>query len=89
MRKEIGDKIADTMGVSKEIVMNIAHITLAGNREIYIENHKGIARYSEECICIMTADGILKISGRDLKIDMVRVSDIFISGYFNALEFEN
>ena len=89
MKNEFGDRISDMAGVSKEIIMNIPHITLAGNREVYIENHKGILKYSEECICVMTESGILKISGRNLKIDMVRVADIFISGYFYALEFEN
>lgn len=89
MKREIGDLVSEAMGVSKEIIMNIPHITLAGNREIYIENHKGIAKYGEECICVMTAQGILKIRGTDLKIDMIRVADIFISGYFYAVEFEN
>lgn len=85
MRKSFGDVVSEAWGVPKECVMNIAKITLAGNREIYIENHKGIVRYTTECICVSTPTGILEITGKNLKIDRIRAEDMLISGFFEKM----
>lgn len=89
MRRGIRERLADALGVSKEIVMDLPHITFAGNREVYIENYKSIIEYTDTVIRLLTADGTLSIKGRELSIDMVRVSDMFVSGYFDIVEFKS
>ena len=78
----------DLKAAGREITMNVPHITITGNREIYIENHKGIELYTRELIRLSTPEGSISIAGRDMSIDAVRVSDIFISGFIDKIEFE-
>ena len=81
-------KKEDLKAAGREIAMNVPHITVTGNREIYIDNHKGIEVYTRELIRLSTPEGSIAIEGRDMNIDGVRVSDIFISGFITKIEFE-
>ena len=81
-------KKEDLKAAGREITMNVPHITVTGNREIYIENHKGIEVYTRELIRLSTPEGSISIEGHDMEIDAVRVSDIFISGTIEKIEFE-
>ena len=81
-------KKEDLKAAGRELAMNVPHITVTGHREIYIENHKGIELYTRELIRISTTEGSISIEGRDMNIDSVRVSDIFISGLIKKIEFE-
>lgn len=81
-------KKEDLKAAGRELAMNVPHITVTGNREIYIENHKGIEVYTRELIRLSTPGGSVSIEGADLNIDSVRVSDIFISGIIRKIEFE-
>ena len=81
-------KKEDLKAAGREITMNVPHITVTGNRELYIENHKGIELYTRELIRLSTPEGSVSIEGRDMEIAAVRVSDIFISGVVRKIEFE-
>lgn len=88
MKKKLSETIADAWGVPKDVVMNIPRITISGNNEVYIENHNGILGYTDEEIRIRTAMGSIKICGKSLNIDRIRMEDVRISGRFSRVEYE-
>ena len=88
MKKSISERAADAWGVPKDVIMNIPRLTISGDKEIYIENHKGILEYTDTEIRISTAMGIVRVCGKNLIIDRIRVEDIVISGCFTKVEYE-
>lgn len=88
MKNKLSERLEKAKHAGDELMMNIPHITISGNEEIYIENHKGIELYTSELVRISTICGSVCISGKNLNIDNVRVSDIFISGTVTKLEFQ-
>lgn len=88
MKKKISEFVADAWGVPKDVIMNIPRFTISGDREIYIENHKGIRKYTESEIDIATAMGTVKIYGEKLCITNIRPEDVYISGHFSKIEYE-
>lgn len=84
----IRETVADSFGLPKDVIMNLPKISVGGNREIYIENYKAILEYTAEEIRLSSTIGIVRIVGKDLKIDRIRQNDIFISGYFRLVEYE-
>lgn len=84
----IRETVADTWGLPKDVIMNMPKLSVGGNREIYIENYKGILEYTSEEIRLSTTIGVVRILGKSLKIEKVRLTDIFISGYFRLVEYE-
>ena len=81
-------RAADLKAMGREIMMNVPRITVTGHSELYIENHKGIELYTRELIRVSTPEGSVSIEGKSLNIDAVRVSDVFISGAIERIEFE-
>lgn len=86
--KGIREAVADSFGLPKDVMMNMPKLSIGGNREVYIENYKGILEYTSDEIRLSTTIGIVRICGKNLNIDRIRLNDIFISGYFRAVEYE-
>ena len=88
MKKRFSEMIADAWGVPKDVIMNIPRLTISGNKEIYIENHKGILVYTDKEIRVSTEMGIVMIRGKNLLIDRIRLEDVRISGTFHGIEYQ-
>ncbi len=88
MRKSMGDAAAKAWGVPADAVINLPRLVISGDREIYIENHRGILGYTDTEIRISSAAGILRICGRGLVISRIQPENIFISGRFKSVEYE-
>lgn len=86
--KKFSETVADAWGVPKDVIMNIPRLTVSGDREIYIENHKGVAEYTDSLIRISTAMGNVKIYGKNLVITAIRREDVLVSGRFIKVEYE-
>lgn len=86
--KSFSELIADAMHVPKDAAMDIPRVSVCGDREIYIENHKGLAEYGDTVIRIKMKNGEIRVLGRDLKIIVMKYNNIVINGEFKAVEYE-
>ncbi len=86
-KASLKEKFAEMLDLPKEIVLNIPKITLVGNKDMMIENFKGIMEYEDDRIRVNTGIGVVKISGARLLIREITSEDIIISGDIRALEF--
>ncbi|QIB26308.1 sporulation protein YqfC [Caloranaerobacter azorensis] len=90
MKKRVEDiksTISDVLELPKDIVLDLPRITLIGNLQLYIENHKGIIEYSKQRIRINTNIGILRIVGNNLTIRTIVTEEIIIVGEIEVVEF--
>lgn len=87
MKKPISEQMAEKLSIEKEIMMDIPHLSISGNRELYIENYHSITEYTPEVIRIKTKDYTLKIDGIDLRLSFIDKEDIGISGIFAEISF--
>lgn len=88
MKKSISEIASDKLGIPKDVIMNLPCITVSGDREIYIENHKGLLGYTDTQISVSTHIGIVTIQGKDLCIERIRLEDILVSGRFSCVKYE-
>ncbi len=79
--------IADLLELPRDIVLDLPKITLVGNLQLYIENHKGIIEYSTGLIRINTKSGILVVTGSDLSIRTIVIEEIIVAGRIDKVEF--
>ncbi|MBF8982004.1 sporulation protein YqfC [Lutibacter sp. B2] len=85
--KEIKESISELLELPKDIMLDLPRITLLGNLQLYIENHKGIIEYTKVRIRVNTRDGILRIMGNDLLIKNIVSEEIVICGKIHSIEF--
>lgn len=90
MKRKVDDiksTISDILELPKDIVLDLPKITLVGNLQLYIENHKGIIEYSKQRIRINTNIGILRIIGKDLTIRTIVTEEVIVVGEIEIVEF--
>ena len=80
--------IITTLDLPKDLFLGMPSISLCGNREIYISNHKGILSYGQEEMVILIKDYQLHIKGKSLSIISYSKDDLTIQGYIRSMEFE-
>lgn len=69
------------------VMLDVPYITIAGNKEVTVENYRGIISYENTGVKINTNDKIIKIDGENLTLSHITDEIISVSGYISSLEF--
>lgn len=85
--KQTTNKIISTLDLPKDLFLGLSNISLCGNREIYISNHRGILSYGQEEMVILIKDYQIQIKGKALCIVSYTKEELTIQGYIRSLEF--
>jgi len=88
-KESVKERLASHIGIDRDIILNLSHIELIGNREIFIENYKGIIEYTDTLIRVNTNPGPLKIEGKMLEIKNVSQEMLHIAGYLKFVGVVN
>ena len=84
----VREYLAESMDMPKDVMMDLPKLSVCGDKEIYIENHKGLLEYSDEIISVKMRDGIIRLCGHKLRIISLRSRDIVVNGEFERVEYE-
>lgn len=86
--KRFGEWLAEKMMLPKDVTMDLPRVSVCGDREIFVENHKGVLQYTSCCIRIKMNDGIMGICGSDLRIIILERERMVIDGDLESVEYE-
>lgn len=89
MKKGIREKIAEITEIPKDFMMNMPRITLLGNRELHIDNYKGLLEYTNELISVASTNKIIVVKGNGLIITRIVEKSVYIGGNILSVEFTN
>lgn len=79
-RYENREAIADSLKLSKDVVLGASIVTVTGNSEALIENYKGIIEYTEQKIILQGKTCKIIFVGRNLRIVYYTNEDMKICG---------
>lgn len=85
--KPIREKIADTLDMSKEIILDTSKLTLIGKREITVENYRGIIEYTPQKIILVSNPSQIEICGSTLDIKTMTKDFLYITGIIEHISF--
>ena len=60
-------------------------IEVISDKQVLIENHCGICKYTRETICVKSNIGVIKIEGQYLFVKKLSKDQVFITGRINAI----
>ena len=83
------ERVATSLGVSKEIFTDAPKVTMVGDMELTVENYKSIGEYSAEAISLSCKNVTLLIRGKNLEIVCIASEMIYICGRICGVEFQN
>lgn len=87
-RERFGQGVSDLLEVPGDLVLNVPRVTIVGNLQMVIENHRGLIEYSPEFIRVGTSTGQMTIAGTDLAVGSVFADDLSVMGRFTRITFE-
>lgn len=80
-------RMADASQVPKDVLLGVPILTLTGQTEANLENHRGILEYTEGIVRIRGKSGQIRISGRDLRIAYYTNDEMKITGHIEKVEY--
>ncbi len=87
MKKKFRENISDMFDLPKDTFVDLPKIILTGNREIYVENYRGILEYTDSVIRLNIGANALKVCGEELDIRAIGEEDITLNGTISSIEF--
>lgn len=81
------EKLAEACRIPKEVVLGYSLVSISGNKEIIIENYRGILEYNKEYIRVSSKKGQIKISGSNLNIEYLNNEEMKITGRILGIEY--
>ncbi len=80
--------LANLLELPDDIVLDLPRITLLGNKQLLVENHKGIIEYAAHIIRIKLTQGILIIHGEKLALGSLQMEQILVEGTIKMLQYD-
>lgn len=85
----VKERLVGTLELPTDIALDLPKITILAKKEITVENHKGIMRFSTTELVINTSLGALTVQGEDLEIAFVGGTTISLKGNFKGVVYDS
>ncbi|MCM8710410.1 sporulation protein YqfC [Clostridium sp. SYSU_GA19001] len=82
------ETLAQRLDLPRDVVMNIPRITITGDNEITIENHKGVILFEEKEIKVNSNVGLITVYGYGFEILFMGGTTLTLSGKFKSVVYE-
>lgn len=87
-KSSLGGRFASFFELPGDVVLNLPKVTLIGNNQMSVQNHRGLVRYDPNSITIGAGGYQMVIEGEDLAIGTVDTEEISIRGTISRIVFE-
>lgn len=90
MRHKTGklQALAGILEIPQDIILDLPRITLLGNKQLLVENHKGIIEYDSSLVRIKMTQGELIVKGLDFTLGNLQHEQILIEGTITELKYD-
>ncbi|NLY53700.1 MAG: sporulation protein YqfC [Firmicutes bacterium] len=79
--------MTDVLELPKDLVLNLPRITMVGNIQLTIENHRGVILYSDRRIRVAVSRGEFIIEGQKLTLRSILPDAIIIDGTITGISY--
>lgn len=87
-KKSKMEVLAGLLEIPDDLVFDLPRITLLGNQQLLVENHKGIIEYTAQQVRIQLTQGTLGVTGQNLTLGSLQAEQILIEGTIQALRYD-
>ena len=78
---------AEVFDLPADLAGQVPHVELLGNRNFYMENHRGILSYSGEEIAVNGEGIVIKVVGTGLELESMTTTALRIRGTIDRVEW--
>ncbi|KIL53432.1 hypothetical protein KP77_04080 [Jeotgalibacillus alimentarius] len=81
-------RTAARLDLPEDLISDLPRIEWIAMRTLKIENHKGLNHFSDSCIALHIASGILMIEGEDLSVSSLTHDEVSIHGHIHSISLK-
>lgn len=81
------ERLSDRIGFTKDILLGETIITMEGDKQVYIENYKGIISYENKTIVVQGKRSKVCVEGKNLQIEYYTNLDMKIKGFISCIKY--
>ena len=85
-RSGLLEKAADALDLPADALAGLPRLELVGDKELRMENHRGILAYGSEEIHISGGKLIVKVRGKNLELRAMNAGHLLITGTIRGLD---
>lgn len=86
-RESIRVRAAEMFDIPADTRGGLLHIEMTGNREVFIENHKGILELSDNEVTVNAGKGTVRVVGQRLCVLAMNAEEVRLSGLIESVSF--
>ncbi|WP_096188354.1 sporulation protein YqfC [Evansella halocellulosilytica] len=75
------------MDLPADVMMDLPRVTMIGHFHIYIENHRGLIRFTNDELRLRLTEGELLIKGKSFVIKNILPEEILLEGVVDDVKF--
>ena len=85
-REGLLEKTAQALDLPADILAGLPRVELIGDREVRMENHRGILSYGDDEIHVSAGGFVIKIVGEELKLRAMTGLELLVTGRIRGVE---
>lgn len=86
-KKQFQQQVANFLDLPSDLMMDLPKITLVGDLQVIVENHRGIMVYTTELVKVNTNIGELSVTGRGLTLRNILPDEIMVEGKITGVYY--
>ena len=85
-KERLLERTAEALELPGDLVAGLPRIELTGDRELRMENHRGILAYGSQEIQISGGRLVVKVRGEDLELRAMNAGELLITGTLRGVD---
>jgi sporulation protein YqfC len=85
--RKIAKWSTDMLDLPQDVIFDLPRMTMIGNMQLYIENHRGVLHFSEEYLKLALTTGNIEIHGKHLSIRAILPEEVFVEGFIDEIKY--
>lgn len=87
LKRRFKQWVTDQMDLPTDVLMDLPRLTMIGQLHLYIENHRGVLKFSEGELRLLLVHGQLLIKGEQFVIKTILPEELLLEGKINSVVY--
>jgi sporulation protein YqfC len=86
-KRDLRSKVASLFELPGDVMLDVARLSLVGDMELLIENHRGLVEYNPDRLVLGVPQGKVAIGGVELQIGSISPDQVVILGKIRSIQY--
>lgn len=85
--RDLRSRVTSLFELPGDVMLDAARLTLVGDMELLVENHRGIREYTPERVVLASPQGTIVVEGTGLEIGSISPDQVTVLGRIRAFRY--